>query len=388
MTPGGSRSYWGPRNDPRQALDPRPQEAPRHAQAREGLPGRCQPPLPQGQGGGPQGGSVQLSGPAQPQARLPPAVDHAHQRRRAPERDVVLAVHPRSPARRGRAGPQDPGGHRRPRRRHLPTLCRPRPRGAGGRLTRRRPSSTKTGAALKRRLFYLNSMTITSTHNRKLREIRKLRMRRRWRERSHRFVAEGEDLLAAADAAGWTALERFCAAGSGLDGVEVESKLLASASGIGSGTRTLAVYEERWAPEAVGPLCVYLHGVHDPGNVGAVLRSAEAFGASCVALGPGSADPFGPKAVRASMGAIFTVPVAKEGPLPGVKIALVTDWGLPLSELWPSTSDSPKSADIVLMVGSEREGLPEEVIEGADHVAHIPIHTNSLNAAMATTIAL
>ena len=88
------------------------------------------------------------------------------------------------------------------------------------------------------------------------------------------------------------------------------------------------------------------------------------------------------------MGAIFTVPVAKEGPLPGVKIALVPDWGLPLSELWPSTSDSPKSADIVLMVGSEREGLPEEVIGKADHVAHIPIHTNSLNAAMATTIAL
>ena len=231
-------------------------------------------------------------------------------------------------------------------------------------------------------------MTITSTHNRKLREIRKLRMRRRWRERSHRFVAEGEDLLAAADAAGWTPLERFCAAGSGLEGVEVDEKLLSQASGIGSGTRTLAVYEERWAPSPVGPLCVYLHGVHDPGNVGAVLRSAEAFGASCVALGPGSADPFGPKAVRASMGAIFTVPVAKEGPLPGAKIALVPDRGLPLSELWPSTSDSPKSADIVLMVGSEREGLPEEVIEGADHVAHIPIHTNSLNAAMATTIAL
>ncbi len=231
-------------------------------------------------------------------------------------------------------------------------------------------------------------MTITSTHNRKLREIRKLRMRKRWRERSHRFVAEGEDLLAAADAAGWTALERFCVAGSGLPGEEVDSGLLASASGIGSGTRTLAVYEERWAPHPVGPLCVYLHGVHDPGNVGAVLRSGEAFGVSCAVLGPGSADPFGPKAVRASMGAIFTVPVAKEGPLPGMKIALVPGRGVPLHELWLSTSDSPKSGDIVLMVGSEREGLPDELVRKADHVAHIPIHTNSLNAAMATTIAL
>jgi TrmH family RNA methyltransferase len=236
-------------------------------------------------------------------------------------------------------------------------------------------------------------MTITSSHNRKLKEIRKLRMRKRWRERSHRFVAEGEDLLAAADAAGWAALERYCVAGSGLPGEEVEEKLLASASGIGSGTRTLAVYEARWAPRPVGPLCVYLHGVHDPGNVGAVLRSAEAFGASSVVLGPASADPFGPKAVRASMGAIFTVPVVKEGPLPGAKIALVPGQGANLRELWRSRSEGSNQianagGDVTLMVGAEREGLPEEVVEEADHIAHIPIKTNSLNAAMATAIAL
>jgi TrmH family RNA methyltransferase len=249
------------------------------------------------------------------------------------------------------------------------------------------------GAALKRRLFYFNNVTITSTHNRKLKEIRKLRMRKRWRERSHRFVAEGEDLLAAADAAGWTAVERFCVAGSGLPGVEVEERLLSQASGIGSGTRTLAVYEERWLPSPVGPLCVYLHGVHDPGNVGAVLRSAEAFGASCVALGPRSADPFSPKAVRASMGAIFTVPVAKEGPLPGMKIALVPGRGVPLSELWRSGSGgwnqiAKVRPEVTLMVGAEREGLPEEVIAEANEVVQIPIHSHSLNAAMATTIAL
>ena len=137
-------------------------------------------------------------------------------------------------------------------------------------------------------------MTITSPHNEKLKEIRKLRMRRRERERAGRFVAEGEDLLEAADAARWQAIERFCASGSGLKGIEVEPKLLAGASGLGSGTRTLAVYEERWAQRPQGPLCIYLHGVHDPGNVGAVQRSAQAFGASCVALGPGSADPFSP----------------------------------------------------------------------------------------------
>src|SRR2546421_6517836 len=141
---------------------------------------------------------------------------------------------------------------------------------------------------------------ITSSHNQKLKEIRKLRMRRREREKSARFVAEGEDLLRAADAAGWEPLERYAAAGSGLPGLEVDARLLQSASGLASGTRTLAVYEERWAEEPSGPLCLYLHGVHDPGNVGAVLRSAEAFAASCVAIGPGTADPFSPKAVRAS----------------------------------------------------------------------------------------
>jgi TrmH family RNA methyltransferase len=233
-------------------------------------------------------------------------------------------------------------------------------------------------------------MTITSHHNQKLKEIRKLRQRRRWRERSGRFVAEGEDLLAAADAAGWPAIERYCASGSGLPGVEVEAKTLASASGLGSGTRTLAVYEERWAPAPMGPLCVYLHGVHDPGNVGAVLRSAAAFGASSVALGPGTADPYSPKAVRASMGAVFSVAVARAvdlDALPGVKLALVAARGTPLPEVMPFTSDSPKQM-VTLLIGAEREGLPEDIVAKADAIAHIPIATDSLNAAMAATIAL
>jgi TrmH family RNA methyltransferase len=236
---------------------------------------------------------------------------------------------------------------------------------------------------------------ITSPHNQKLKEIRKLRQRRRWRERAKQFVAEGEDLLMSADASGWVAIERYAAAGSGLEGIEVEPALLAAASGLGSGTRTLAVYEERWAPAPLGPLCVYLHGVHDPGNVGAVLRSAQAFGASSVALGPGTADPYSPKAVRASMGAVFAVPLARGtvSELPGVKIALVARAGDPLNVLWRSTPGYDRSSakappEATLMIGSERDGLPDEVVAGADHLAHIPIATDSLNAAMAATVAL
>lgn len=229
-------------------------------------------------------------------------------------------------------------------------------------------------------------MTITSQHNKRLKDIRKLRQRRRWRERSGRFVAEGEDLLQAADAAGWPAVERYCAAGSGLEGVEVAPALLASASGLGSGTRTLAVYDERWAERPAGPLCVYLHAVADPGNVGAILRSAAAFGASCITLGPGCADPFSLKAVRASMGAVFEVPLVRAGDvgaLPGVKLALVTGAGIGLAE-----AARKARGEVSVLVGAERDGLPSELVERADLTAYIPIATNSLNAAMAATVAL
>jgi TrmH family RNA methyltransferase len=228
-------------------------------------------------------------------------------------------------------------------------------------------------------------MTITSPHNEQLKEIRKLNQRRRNRQRAGRFVAEGEDLLTAADAAGWQPLQRFCAAGSGLPGIEVEPKLLASASELGSGTRALAVYDERWAAAPEGPLCVYLHGVHDPGNVGTILRSAEAFGAASVAIGPDSADPYGPKAVRASMGSVFHVSLARadasSGGLPGTTVALVAGEGTPLHEL-------ALTGAVTLLIGGERDGLPDQLVRAADHVAQIPIASHSLNAAMAATVAL
>lgn len=222
---------------------------------------------------------------------------------------------------------------------------------------------------------------ITSPHNPKLKDLRRLA-----RRREERFAAEGEDLLAAADAAGWPALERFVAAGSGLQGTEVEPEVLAGASALGSGTRAIGVFEQRWAPPS-GPLCIALWGVGDPGNVGTVIRGALAFGASSVALGPGCADPFGPRAVRASMGAIFAVPLARvsdAGELPGERIALIARAGEPLAEV---AGASPRG-DVTLLVGAERDGLPAEVVAACDRVAHIPIAGDSLNAAMAATIAL
>lgn len=232
-------------------------------------------------------------------------------------------------------------------------------------------------------------MPITSPHNDKLKTVRKLRQRRRDRDRLGQFVAEGEDLLAAADAAGWRPVERFAASGSGLPGSEVDPVALQSVSELASGVRTLAIYSQRW--EAVSEvqhrgLCVYLHGVGDPGNVGTVLRSAAAFGASCVALGAGSADPFSPKAVRASMGAIFAIPVAHAtaAAMPGTTIALDAQAERTLAEVAAGLPEG----EISLLVGAEREGLPDSVLAGADHVARIPIETESLNAAIAASIAL
>jgi TrmH family RNA methyltransferase len=228
---------------------------------------------------------------------------------------------------------------------------------------------------------------ITSPHNPRLQELRKLR-RKRERARSGRFVAEGEDLIAAAAHAGWTPVEGFRAAGSGLGGegfLDVEPSALAEVSTLGSGTRVIGVYGQRWLPAAKGPLCVYLHGLADPGNVGTVLRAAHAFGASCVALGPGCADPWSPKAVRASMGAVFAVPLSRAhvDELPGVRIALVADPSPPAKPL-----RGPADGPLTLLVGSERDGLPAEVVAACERVAYIPIARDSLNAAMAATIGL
>jgi TrmH family RNA methyltransferase len=213
---------------------------------------------------------------------------------------------------------------------------------------------------------------ISSPDNDKLKTIRKLQQKR-WRSKLGLFCAEGEDLVEAAAAAGW-APEFVLQAGE-----DVEPELLDAVSALGSGTRVIGVYPQRIGRPS-GDVLVYLHGVEDPGNVGTIIRSAHVLADATVVLGPGCADPFSPKAMRASMGSLFARPPARAGleELHGTLVALDAGGRRTLAE-------AVLTPPVVLCLGAEREGLPASL--AADAV-RIPVAGDSLNVAMAATIAL
>ncbi len=222
---------------------------------------------------------------------------------------------------------------------------------------------------------------IASPHNEKLKLVRKLRDRKH-RDRERLYVTEGEDLLEAGLTAGATPRFVLVAADSGLDGEEVDPGLLADVSALGSGTRAIAVWAQRWS-EGATPPCAYLHGVADPGNVGAIVRSVHALVGGSVVLGPDCADPYGPKAVRASMGSLFGEPLLRGGvdATPRPRAALVAHGGDGLEGL-----DSART----VCLGGERVGLPDEVLDDCDLRVTIPLRAGaaeSLNVAAAAAIA-
>ena len=222
---------------------------------------------------------------------------------------------------------------------------------------------------------------IASSQNEKLKLVRKLRDRKH-REREGLFATEGEDLVEAGMAAGIEPRFLLTAAGSELGGEEVEPELLGEVSSLGSGTRAIAVWPLRWSEGAQAP-CVYLHGVGDPVNVGAIVRTAHALLHGTVVLGPGCADPYSPKAVRASMGSIFAQPPlrAELEETPAPRVALLAHGGEGLEALDGAGT---------LCLGAEREGLPAEVLAGCNATATIPLQAGgaeSLNVAAAAAIA-
>jgi RNA methyltransferase, TrmH family len=167
---------------------------------------------------------------------------------------------------------------------------------------------------------------ITSSDNTQLKLIRKL-AEKKHRVKTGLLVAEGEDLVEAALAGGFDPEVVLWS------GEDVEPALLDSVSALGSGSRVIGVFHQQWSAVGDAGVSVYLHGVHDPGNVGTILRSAHALADGPVVLGPDCADPWSPKAVRASMGSVFARPPARAefSELPGTTIALAGGAGSSLA---------------------------------------------------------
>jgi RNA methyltransferase, TrmH family len=221
---------------------------------------------------------------------------------------------------------------------------------------------------------------ITSPANERLKRIRHLESGR-WRRKLGLFAVEGEDLVEAGLSAGLEPVDVLVA------GEDVQADLLAGVSTLPHPPRVIAVFRTdelpRLEPSRSLQLGIALWHVADPGNVGTLMRAADAFGPAFVALSEGCADPLGQKALRASAGAIFRVPTCRFDAAPGRRVALVSRGGTPLPEL-----ELEQATTFVL--GAERGGLPPDVLARCDERATIPQTgaAESLNVAMAGAIAL
>jgi RNA methyltransferase, TrmH family len=226
---------------------------------------------------------------------------------------------------------------------------------------------------------------ITSPQNEKLKLIRRL-AERRGRERERLFVTEGEDLLDAGLAAGSSPEFNLVAAGAPIAGIETDPALLADLSSLGSGTRVITVWSLPDPTHDADARRLYLLGVADPGNVGGLIRTAAALDGASLVLGPGCADPYGSKAVRASMGSIFAAPPTRgdvsETPAP--RLALEAHGGDEIERVLDGLD--PRT----ICVGAERDGLDRETLAACAATATIPLRdrAESLNVAVAAAIAL
>jgi TrmH family RNA methyltransferase len=222
---------------------------------------------------------------------------------------------------------------------------------------------------------------ITSQDNEKLKMVRKL-SQKKYREKLGLFVTEGEDLARAGLAAGFEPRALLVHPDCEVDGEPVEPLLLERASGLASGTRVIGVWHQRWA-ETVKETCVFLDALSDPGNMGTIIRTVDALLDATVVVGPGSVDPYAPISVRASMGSIFSQPLLKASidQTPEPRVAMVASGGE-----WPGGH----SARVTVVLGSEREGIQQVVLNQCQESWTIPLRqgrAESLNVAAAAAIA-
>jgi TrmH family RNA methyltransferase len=253
---------------------------------------------------------------------------------------------------------------------------------------------------------------ITSTANLAIRRIRALRQRKA-RTESGLFLVEGIRLVTAAVECGAeietvivapalltstvarAATEQARARGAGY--LEVSPEVFGSLSGKEGPQGLAAVVHQRWYELAeidpTGDFCwVALEAAQDPGNVGTILRTADAVGASGLILLGHSTDPHDPAALRASMGAIFSQRLVRASAEEFVA------WSLAHRLMLIGTSDAARQAyqairyqpPVVLLMGSERQGLSEDLQRICTAVVSIPMvgRSDSLNLAVATGVTL
>ena len=252
-------------------------------------------------------------------------------------------------------------------------------------------------------------MSALAFDNPRLRELRRLIGRRSSRHEAGRFVVEGPVLVAEAVAAGWTCEAQFVGVGPdgapqpGVDGagpvVELAPGVLERVASTQTPQSPIAIVVIRRHPPvdellAAASFVVALERIRDPGNLGTILRSAEAAGADLVVVSPGSVDPYSPKVVRSSAGALFHVPVV-EATLDDVASAGLTTIGTtshdtPGRTVTPYT-ETDLTGRIAIVSGNEAAGLPDDWTDDVGPIRRwttIPHRgrSESLNVAMATTL--
>lgn len=240
--------------------------------------------------------------------------------------------------------------------------------------------------------------------NPKVQVLRRLLADRSERHDTGLFVIEGPVSAAEAVRAGLVCRSQFAPEGSSawVDGAGQRVELGAGVlERMGSTKRPQAPLTIAEIPEhdvgavlAAASFAVVLDGLNDPGNLGTIMRSAEAAGADAIVLTPGSVDPYNPKVVRASAGAIFHVPIV-EAPLEAVADAGLRLAGTSSHEFPGRTVVDHTEADLTgplaLVMGNEAAGLPDEWY---DEVGPIDVwltirhrgRSESLNVAMAATV--
>jgi len=254
---------------------------------------------------------------------------------------------------------------------------------------------------------------VTSLANPIIKDIKAL-TNKKSREKSGAFLAEGLKLVIDALELGWTIrtlvyakaakgkplVEQVAAKTVAAGGLvlEVSEKVIASITRRDNPQMVVGIFDQRWRqlrdvkPKS-GETWVALDRVRDPGNLGTIIRTSDAAGASGVILVGETTDPFSLETVRATMGSVFAVPVVKATPeefLAWKRTAGVSVVATHLAGAVDYRTIDYKKKPVVLLMGNEQSGLPDALAKEADALARIPQagRADSLNLAVATAVML